>query len=141
MEGGQMSWNKQRRLQGKNTYYSLSKKLRREQRSNDEFEIMLSQLTLEEVIGLKLELASKTLDGRLFGLPVWASLHSIVQDAVLKYALSATRSKREAARFLGLNEFAMKKNINRYKIDEYFEAEKIKKEEKSSSSKIEFLEL
>ena len=88
-----MSWQKKRKRQGKNRYYSLAKKLRREQRSNDEFEIMLSQLTLEEVIGLKLELASKTLDGKLFGLPVWASLHSIVQDAVLKYTFSASRTQ------------------------------------------------
>jgi hypothetical protein len=47
-----MSWKKQRRLQGRNKYYSLSKKLRREKKSNDQFEVMLSQLTLEEVIGL-----------------------------------------------------------------------------------------
>ena len=45
-----MSWKKQRRLQGKNRYYSLSKKLRRENRSNDEFEVMLSQISLEELI-------------------------------------------------------------------------------------------
>ena len=69
---------KQRRLQGKNKYYSLSRKLRRESKSNDQFEVMLSQLTLEEVIGLKLELASKVLGGKLFGLPVWSSMHSIV---------------------------------------------------------------
>ena len=56
-----MSWKKQRSLQGKNRYYSLSKKLRRENKSNDEFEVMISQLTLEELIGLKLELASKVL--------------------------------------------------------------------------------
>ena len=58
-----LSWKKQRRLQGKNKNYSLIKKLRLENRSNDEFEVMLSQLTLEEVIGLKLELASKVLEG------------------------------------------------------------------------------
>jgi len=120
MEGGQMSWKKQRRLQGKNRYYSLSKKLRREERSNDEFEIMLSQLTLEEVIGLKLELASKTLDGRLFGLPIWASLHSIVQDAVLKYTFSASRTQGEAMRFLGLKKVEMHKLLKKYNIDNYF---------------------
>ena len=121
MEGGQMSWKKQRRLQGKNRYYSLSKKLRREERSNDEFEIMLSQLTLEEVIGLKLELASKTLDGRLFGLPIWASLHSIVQDAVLKYTFSASRTQGEAMRFLGLKKVEMHKLVKKYNIDNYFQ--------------------
>ena len=120
-----MSWKKQRKLQGKNKYYSLAKKLRREQRSNDEFEIMLSQLALEEVIGLKLELASKTLGGRLYGLPVWLSLHSVVQDAVLKYVFSASRTQGEAMRFLGLKKVEMKKLLKKYNIDNYFLEENV----------------
>ena len=120
MEGGQMSWQKKRKRQGKNKYYSLAKKLRREERSSDEFEIMLSQLTLEEGIGLKLELASKTLDGKLFGLPVWSSLHSIVQDALLKYTFSAARTQGEAMRFLGLTKVEMHKLLKKYNIDNYF---------------------
>ena len=123
-----MSWKKRRKRQGKNKYYSLAKKLRREQRSNDEFEIMLSQLTLEEVIGLKLEIASKTLDGRLFGLPIWASLHSIVQDAVLKYTFSAARTQGEAMRFLGLKKVEMKKLLKKYNIDNYFSEETLDNE-------------
>ena len=120
MEGGQMSWQKKRKRQGKNRYYSLSRKLRREHRSSDEFEIMLSQLTLEEVIGLKLELASKVLDGRLYGLPIWTSLHAIVQDAVLKYTFSAARTQGEAMRFLGLKKVEMRKLLKKYNIDNYF---------------------
>ena len=123
-----MSWKKRRKRQGKNKYYSWAKKLRREQRSNDEFEIMLSQLTLEEVIGLKLEIASKTLDGRLFGLPIWASLHSIVQDAVLKYTFSAARTQGEAMRFLGLKKVEMKKLLKKYNIDNYFSEETLDNE-------------
>jgi hypothetical protein len=118
-----MSWKKQRRLQGKNRYYSLSRKLRRENKSNDEFEVMLSQLTLEEVVGLKLELASKTLGGKLFGLPVWTSMHSIVQDAVLKYTFSASRTQGEAMRFLGLKKVEMRKLLKKYNIDNYFSEE------------------
>ena len=115
-----MSWKKQRRLQGKNKYYSLSKKLRRENKSNDEFEVMVSQLTLEELIGLKLELASKVLDGRLFGLPVWSSMHSIVQDAMLKWVYSASRTKVEAVRYLGINQSDFKELLKKYKVDDYF---------------------
>ena len=47
------------------------------------------------------------------GAPGYRGDFGPAKDALLKYALSATRSKREAARFLGLNEVAMKKNINR----------------------------
>jgi len=126
-----MSWKKQRRLQGKNKYYSLSRKLRRESRSNDQFEVMLSQLTLEEVIGLKLELASKVLGGKLFGLPVWSSMHSIVQDAVLKWALSASRTKQEAMRFLGVNQAKFFELTKKYKVDNYFSDLDIDKVERS----------
>ena len=107
---------------GGNKYYSISNKLKKENRSSEEFEIIFNNLSLEEVIGLKLELASKSsFNGKLYGVPIWYSIPNIVRDAVLKYAMSATRSKRETARFLGLNEFAMRRAINKYKIDDYFE--------------------
>ena len=51
-----MNWNKKKRIQGKNRYYSVSNKLRKENKSHDEFEVMLNNLNLEEVIALKLEL-------------------------------------------------------------------------------------
>ena len=56
-----MAYNKKiKRTQGKNKYYSVSKKLQRESKSTDEFEVMLNNLSLEEVIALKLELAAKS---------------------------------------------------------------------------------
>lgn len=123
-----MSLGNKKRNEGRNKDYSISNKLRKAGKSSEEFEIIFNNLSLEEVIGLKLELTSKSsFNGKLYGLPLWYSIPNIVKDAVLKYALSATQSKREAARFLGLNEFAMKKNINRYRIDNYFEKEVDKK--------------
>jgi hypothetical protein len=100
-----MSWKKQRSLQGKNKYYSLAKKLR------------------------LVELASKVLDGRLFGLPVWSSMHSIVQDAMLKWVYSASRTKGEAMRFLGLQQSSFFTLIKKYKVDDYFSELDIDKEE------------
>ena len=125
-----MSWKRQRRIQGRKKYDSLSKKLRREKKSNDQFEVMLSQLTLEEVIGLKLELASKVLGGRLYGLPIWSSMHTIVQDAVLKWVLSASRTKKEAVRYLGINQSEFKDLVKKYKVDNYFSDLDIDKIEK-----------
>ena len=49
-----MSWKRKRVHSGKNKNYSLTRKLRQESRISDSFEIMLANLTLEEVIGLKL---------------------------------------------------------------------------------------
>ena len=115
---------------GRNHYYSLSNKLRKDGKSSEEFEILFNNLSLEEVIGLKLELASKFgLRGKMYGLPIWYSLRTIVKDAVLKYAVSATRSKREAARFLGLHEQSLNILLRKHKVDKYFE-EEVDKESK-----------
>ena len=65
----------------------------------------------------------------MYGLPLWGALTNITRDAVLKYAVSATRSKREAARFLGLHEQSLNILLRRHKVDNYFE-EKVDKESK-----------
>ena len=121
---------KKNKNSGRNLYYSLSNKLRKEGKTSEEFEILFNNLSLEEVIGLKLELASKFgLRGKMYGLPIWYSLRTIVKDAVLKYAVSATRSKREAARFLGLHEQSLNILLRKHKVDKYFE-EEVDKESK-----------
>mgnify|MGYP003114702482 CR=1 FL=1 len=116
-----MSWKKKKRLSGKNLYYSISKKLRQENKSSEEFELMLNSLSLEDVIALKLELATRPFGGKCFGIPIWHSTREIVQDAMLKMALSSTRSKREAARFLGLIPQDFRKLIKKYKVESFFE--------------------
>ena len=116
-----MSWKRRKTRKGRNTYYSLSKKLRQEKRSNDEFETMLGSLSLEEIIGLKLELAAKAVGGMLFGIPIWYTMQDITKDAVLKYACSATRTKMEAARFLGLDKKRFNELVKKYQIESYFE--------------------
>ena len=116
-----MSWKRKKLRKGRNTYYSLSKKLRQEKKSNDEFEIMLANLTLEEVIGLKLELSTKPVNNRLYGFPLWFNLTDIVRDAIFKYAYSATRTQAEAMRFLGLRPDKFQKLKKRYNPVSYFE--------------------
>ena len=114
-------WKRSKTRKGRNTYYSLSKKLRQEKRSNDEFETMLGSLSLEEIIGLKLELATKPVSNRLYGFPLWFNLTDIVKDAIFKYAYSATRTQMEAMRFLGLKENDFYRLRNKYDPISYFE--------------------
>ena len=113
-----MTWNRKRR--GKNKDYSVSRKLRKENKSNDEFEVMLNSLTLEEVVALKLEIASKAVNGKLYGLPLWRTLPNITKDAMLKCAYSITFSQGVAARFLGINVKEFKQLVNKFKTDSYF---------------------
>ena len=118
-----MSWKRRRLRKGRNTYYSISKKLRQDKKSNEEFETMLSSLTLEEVIALKMELATKPVNNRLFGFPLWYNLTDITRDAIFKYVYSATRSQGEAMRFLGLRLADFHKFKKKYKPISYFEEE------------------
>ena len=111
-----VNWKRKRNYNGKNKNYSISKKLRKDRKSNEEIEIMLAGLTLEEIIALKLELATKSISNRMYGFPIWHCLHNIVLDAVFKFAFSATLTKAEAMRFLGLQENWFHKLQKKYGI-------------------------
>jgi hypothetical protein len=101
-------------------YYSISNKLKNQGKSNDEFEVMVSNLTLEDLIGLKLELAARAINNNLYGLKIWQDLPNIAKDAVLKYVYSAARTNGEAASFLGLSRTEFLQLIKKFKIKEYF---------------------
>jgi len=101
-------------------YYSISNKLKSEGKIDEKFEIMLSSLTLEEIIALRLELAAKAVNYKLYGTNIWQNLPNIVQESVLKYAYSAARTKGEIASFLGINKSSLKKLLKKYDISNYF---------------------
>lgn len=103
--------------------FSISKKLRNELKTSEEFEVMLASLSLEEVIALKLELATKAVNGYMYGIPIWYTLPTIIKDAVLKFSFSAARSKKEAARFLGIDIMSFNNLANKYKIKSFFHKE------------------
>ena len=115
-----MSWKSKNKRKGANADYSISARLKKIKKTNSEFEVMLSALSLEEVIGLKLELAAKSAGGKMYGIPLWHSLCDITKDAVFKYALSACTSKREAAMFLGIDLKTLNGLQKKYETEEYF---------------------
>lgn len=101
--------------------YSVSKKLRSQNKSNDLFEIMLNKLTLEEMLSLKLELVNKSVGSNMYGIPFWKHLDDIVKDAMLRYALAVCPSKRGAAVFLGLQNKIFFRLLIRYGLRNYHE--------------------
>ena len=113
---------------GRTEAYSYSRKLKNEGRSNELFESQVAELSLEELIGLKLEISSRDLNGKLYGFPVWNSMPDIIKDAVIKYAISATKTHGDAARMLGISPENFYKLTKRYKVDEYF----LKKSQKNT---------
>jgi len=105
---------------GTNFSFSLSNKLKKESKSSDEFEFMVSRLSLEELIGLKLELSAKLLGGKLYGFNLWSSFPKIAKEGLFLYALSATSTIADAASLLGLgtNKFFIIKKY--YERNKYF---------------------
>ena len=111
-------WKKKlKEFKGKNYKYSLRNKLRREKKTTDDFEIMVQNLSLEEIVGLKLELAASHINNKLYNFPVYRSIRYIVKEACLHFALSSTRTFDEAASFLGIRPGELRKEIKKFKID------------------------
>jgi len=101
-------------------YYSISNKLKSEARITTDFEVILSALTIEEIIALRLELAANSVNGKLYGLNIWKDIPNIAKDAVLKYANSACRTKNEAAAMLGINKNEFRKLLKKYNVENWF---------------------
>jgi hypothetical protein len=99
--------------------FSLSSKLKEENKINDLFEIMLGNLTLEEVIALKLELTYKNIGTPLYGIPLYKVLLSVVQDSLFKFALSVNPSLNRARLFLGMSTGSFYEYMKKYNIEEY----------------------
>lgn len=102
------------------SYVSISHKLRSENKITSDFEVMLSGLTLEEIISLKLELATRAAAGKLFGLKVWQTIPNIAKDSVLRYVHAAAKTKDEAAAFLGIDKSNYRKLLKKFNIEDYF---------------------
>ena len=99
---------------------SFSKKLRTEGKSNEAFEIMLSALTLEEVIALKLECASRLTNGKLYGFNLWSNIVDITKEALYNAVISVTNTNKEASRVLGISDQTFKSLKRKYKIREEY---------------------
>jgi len=110
-------WQKKNNeYKGKSYYYSTINKLRKEKKINDKFEVMLSSLTLEEIISIKLELSARYLNNRMYNFQIWKSIESICREAVVRFALSSCRSKLDAATFLGLSLGELNINLKKMNI-------------------------
>lgn len=116
-----MTFKKKKRTYKKNKNHSVINKFLQEEKVTEKFLSTLSDLSLEELIALKLELAAKSSGGNIFGMPIWHSLRDICRDATLRFAISATRTRAEAASFLGISIYTLKDYVKKYEIKDFFE--------------------
>ena len=101
----------------------FSNKLRNQGKSNEAFEVMLSALTLEEIIGLKLECACRLTGGRLYGFNLWSNIIDITKEALYNAVISASKTNKEATRILGISDDTFKTLKRKYKIREEYDIE------------------
>mgnify|MGYP001469648190 CR=1 FL=1 len=99
---------------------SVIQKFRDNNRINDETLVVINSLTIEDLIALKLELAANNLNNRLYGLDIWKKSDYMIKDALLKFAVGTTKSKKDAARFLGISYAEFANLYKKYKLDNYF---------------------
>ena len=100
--------------------YSFISIMRKEKKINDQFMNMLSSLTIEEIIALKLELSIQLTKHKFYNFPLWKALPSICKDAILRFTLSACQSKRDGARMLGIDIREFDRLLKRYNTEKLF---------------------
>jgi hypothetical protein len=103
-----------------NKYKSIIRYFQNKNRISDDLLVLINSMTLEELIAIKLELSTKLLKNRLYGIDIWRNTGYIIKEAVLVFAISTTNSKKDAARFLGLTERKFNLLIKQYKVKDFF---------------------
>jgi hypothetical protein len=129
-----MPWKNKKKSNSNTKYanYSIINKLKIEDKITDDTLNNINNLSLEDIIAIKLELSTRYLYGKFYGIPIWRITRHAVTDALLKAALSIARTKREAARFLGVDYMEFNRYIKKYQIISFFENgdEKVSTKEK-----------
>ena len=97
---------------------SIASKLIDDGIASEELLVLFNSISLEDIIALKLELSSKILKNRFYGFDIWRNTGYIVKEALLKFAISSTNSKKDAARFLGLTYSEFKRVLKTYDIND-----------------------
>jgi hypothetical protein len=82
---------------------NLSDKLKIKKKITEEFEVMLNGLTLEEIIGLKIELSARNLKGKFFGINLINTTKRAATEAVILYAINSCWDDYTATFLLGTN--------------------------------------
>ena len=108
-------------MKKKSTNKSFINKLKEQNKISDDILVKINTFSLEDLIAIKLELCANNINNRLFGFDIWRKTNYIVKDALLKFSISTTKSKKDAARFLGITYQEFNKACKQFKTKESFD--------------------
>ena len=100
-----------------NEYYDFKKVLLEKEKVNKDFLNRIKLLSLEELIYLKLDSLTISLKGKLMGFPIMKMFPDICREALIRYALSISKNKRDAANIIGVDLKNLNKLLKTYKIE------------------------
>jgi hypothetical protein len=123
---------KKSKTNSSNKNYNLKNKLLREKKINKEFLEKMKFLKLEELITLKLLIATESLNGKFFNFPFLKFTSEICREAVLRFALSQANSKKEAQLILGMKKADLIYYLKNYNLEEEFKYDYRKKDNKET---------
>jgi DNA-binding protein Fis len=112
-----------KRRRGRNYNQSIKKILEQENKISTNLKLLINNLSLEDLIALKLELSAAALNGKLHGFPIWNMTSYIVRESMLKFALSTSSSHKQAALILGITVNELRRQIKVYNINEVLDRE------------------
>ena len=101
------------------SFKTISSKLKYTNKITKEFEITLANLSLEEIIALKLEISARMLKGKFY-LPLHGALIPMVKQAAVYFARSVTKSKTAAAKILGVSRKTYITHYQKFEAEDYF---------------------
>lgn len=102
---------------------SVIRKFKDQNRIDDETLVVINSFTIEDLLAIKLELSANNLNNRLYGLDIWKKSGYIIKDAMLKFAVSTTKSKKDASRFLGIPYAEFNSLYKKYELEDFFNNE------------------
>ena len=76
--------------------------LKKDNRINEEVLNTISDLTLEELISVKLELSANMLNGKLYNFPLWYNLPYIIRESLLNFVNRNCKTKIDMYNTLGI---------------------------------------
>ena len=81
---------------------SFTSELREEGRIDSHFLDKISDLTIEELIAIKLEHSAKLMSGKLYNFPLWYTLPYMVRDALMNFVDRNCKTKMDMSNVLGI---------------------------------------
>ncbi len=97
--------------------YDYKKELLKQEKINKDFLNKIKLLTIEEILYLKLDSISSSLNGKLIGIPINRFLPDICQEALVLFACSRAKNKRDISNMLGINLANLNKMLKKYKLE------------------------